>query len=61
MFTHTNLFLEVRNILLASLSLNLDIVVAIRKGNVFGTQFHLEKSGESDYCCLKKVFIYLNI
>ena len=33
---------------------NLDIVVAIRKGNVFGTQFHLEKSGESGLLLLKK-------
>jgi len=33
---------------------NIDIVVAIRKGNVFGTQFHLEKSGESGLLLLKK-------
>tara|TARA_B100001287_G_C22612548_1_gene495858 strand:+ start:500 stop:1135 length:636 start_codon:yes stop_codon:yes gene_type:complete len=32
---------------------NIDIVVAIREGNVFGTQFHLEKSGESGLLLLK--------
>ena len=33
---------------------NIDIVVAIRKGNVFGTQFHLEKSGKSGLLLLEK-------
>ena len=33
---------------------NIDIVVAIREGNIFGTQFHPEKSGESGLLLLKK-------
>ena len=33
---------------------SIDIVVAIRKENVFGTQFHLEKSGEPGLLLLKK-------
>ena len=33
---------------------NMDIVVAIRKDNIFGTQFHPEKSGESGLHILKK-------
>ena len=33
---------------------NIDIVVAVRKENVFGTQFHPEKSGESGLLLLKQ-------
>tara|TARA_Y100000589_G_C27144953_1_gene626381 strand:+ start:752 stop:1387 length:636 start_codon:yes stop_codon:yes gene_type:complete len=33
---------------------NIDIVVAIREGNIFGTQFHPEKSGEAGLLLLKK-------
>ena len=32
---------------------NIDIVVAIREGNIFGTQFHPEKSGEAGLLLLK--------
>ena len=59
MFILTNLFLKKKEYIIGESKFGtIDIVVAIRKENVFGTQFHLKKVENQVYYCLKN-FIYL--